>query len=525
MNSRRVTSSLSCIIVALMASSALAQATAEVAPAADKEDGDIVVTARGRNETLQSAPASITAFSAQALADARVKGVSDFIALTPGISITQSQSAGISFVTIRGIGQVRNGESSIAVVKDGVQQITSRQFTSDLFDVEQIEVLRGPQGALYGRNAIGGAMVIRSQQPTNDFHFAAQASYGNGEDKRIQAAVSGPLVADTLLFRVSGSYRDFDGLFHNAFLNVTEDRLKDANVRGHLKAILSDTLTIDARASYTDTKVDGYLFQYQGSNFDLAQPCFLDPMNPFGGPLPDANRYSSRICSTNRGENDRSIFDASLRIEKAMDWGTISNTAAFVHVKEYVASDQFPFTASRNIFFTDGTQTQYETLKAFQNEIRITSNDNARFKWMVGAYYLRTKRFISTSTGVDNDLGIVGVYREPQYLNPVNPTLSFLADDNLNRTYAAFASIGYEITPELAVSAAYRYDHDSRVNRLMPPHRKVQQGSAQVHDQLSPVGSCHPLCRLCHRFPVGPVQPGRLSRGGELTRRVRSGES
>ena len=107
------------------------QAPAEEPAGAPADPSQIVVIGRGRLEALQQAPLSVTAFSSQALEDARVKGVADFIGITPNISIVQSQSAGNSFVTIRGISQVRNGESPIAVVTDGIQQISARQFTSD----------------------------------------------------------------------------------------------------------------------------------------------------------------------------------------------------------------------------------------------------------------------------------------------------------------------------------------------------------------------------------------------------------
>ena len=431
-------------------------------------DSDIVVIGRGRNEQLQDAPVSVTAFSSQDLTDARVHDVSDFIALTPGVSITQSQSVGISFVTIRGIAQVRNGESSVAVVKDGVQQINSRQFTADLFDIKQIEVLRGPQGALYGRNAIGGAIVITTEQPTNDFRLNVNASIGNGSDRRLQASVAGPIIEDRLLFRLAGSYHDFGGLFHNDYLGVTEDKLRDRSVRGQLKAIVSDTLTIDTRASYSRTKGDGYLFQFQGAKFDPANPCFLDPANPFGGPLPDADRVSRTPCTNNRGSSDRTITDASVRIENAADWGTITNTLAYVRVKEFIGSDQFPFSASRNVFGTDGTQTGYEEIKAIQNDLRIASNENARFKWMFGAYFLSTKRFVSSSTGIDKGQGIIEIIREPAYADPTNPTVNFLADNNRNQTYAFYGNVGYDITDRLDIGFAYRYDHDRRRQIIDP---------------------------------------------------------
>ena len=442
---------------------AAAGAEAEARANPEDDDGEIVVTGRGRSEELDRAPVSVTAFSSQDLTDARVRGVSDFIALTPGVSIVQSQSAGISFVTIRGIAQVRNGESPVAVVTDGVQQVNSRQFTSDLFDVKQIEILRGPQGALYGRNAIGGAIVITTEQPTNDFHAKMLASVGNGSDRRLQASVSGPIVADKLLFRIAGSYRDFGGLFRNDFLGKTADKLQDKNIRGQLKAFLGDTLTADLRAKYSRTEGDGYLFQNQRANYDPARPCFVRPAGAPGAPLPDADRVSRDFCTNNRGSSLRNIFEASIRLEKEFAWGRLTNTSAYVDLDEYIGSDGSPYSAD-----VDLTQTGYEAVKSFQNDFRVASNDDGRFKWMFGAFFLKTTRYRSAASGFDVGQGILPIRRDPAFGDPRNPTRTFLADNNRNQTYAFYGSLGYALTDQLNVELAYRYDHDRRRQIINP---------------------------------------------------------
>src|SRR6187402_2570563 len=124
---------------ALALTGGIAPAWAQTAPvpapsAVEADQGDIIVTARGREEQLSKAPVAVTAFSSKTIEDARIKDVSDFIGITPNVSVVEAQSAGISFITVRGISQVRNGESPVAVVTDGVQQISPRQFNSDLFD-------------------------------------------------------------------------------------------------------------------------------------------------------------------------------------------------------------------------------------------------------------------------------------------------------------------------------------------------------------------------------------------------------
>ncbi|MEE4199641.1 TonB-dependent receptor plug domain-containing protein, partial [Erythrobacter sp.] len=134
----------------------------------------------------------------------------DFIALTPNVNFVQTQNAGSSFVIIRGISQNRNSEPSVAVVVDGVLQVNPAQFNQDLFDIEQIEVLKGPQGGLYGRNAIGGAIIITTKQPTDQFEGNMTAGVDNGFGYFLRGSLSGP-VADNVFFRVAGSYYDTEG--------------------------------------------------------------------------------------------------------------------------------------------------------------------------------------------------------------------------------------------------------------------------------------------------------------------------
>jgi len=179
-------------------------AQAQSEGAVNTDDNVIIVTARGRDELVLDVPLSETVFDAKAISDANIQRVDDFIGLTPGITISNSQDAGTNFISVRGLSQTRNGEPPVAVLIDGVLQTNSRSFDQPLFDVESIEVLRGPQGALYGRNATGGAIIIKTKAPTNDFEGYAQATSGTGEEYGFEGSVSGPLVEDKVFFRRAG---------------------------------------------------------------------------------------------------------------------------------------------------------------------------------------------------------------------------------------------------------------------------------------------------------------------------------
>ena len=427
---------------------------------------EIVVTARMRAESLQEVPISETAFSAQAIEDSRIETADDFLALSPNVTLANSQSAGVSFMTIRGISQVRNGEAPVAVVVDGVLQINNRQLTQSMLDVQSIEVLRGPQGALYGRNAAGGAILINSNQPTDEFEGFVKTTVGKGDEFAVTAAFGGPIIDDTLKYRVAARYQDIDGYLNNKQLGQKVDSVEDTTVRGILQWDISDDLSAVIRASRVRTEGGGLNFQYQAVEFD-GDSC--NTSNPFGGPAPDADRVSREFCANNLGYNERSIDELSIKLDYDTEGFTFTNIFSYNNVEEYGEADQFPYTNEVDVFgIFDGSQTQYVDIEAWSYETRLASNDDSALQWMVGAYYLETERFISTTTGDDNRLGIERIERSPKPNSSINPTLSFIADDNDNRAWALFANVSYDISDDLELAVALRYDEDEREQNISP---------------------------------------------------------
>jgi Outer membrane cobalamin receptor protein len=138
------------VLSALCATDTMAQAVLE----------EVVVTARKRAETLAESPISVRAFTEGEIRASGIQTPQDFVDLTPNVTLVQTQSTGNSFLNIRGISSARNSELAAAILIDGVLMSNATQLNQQLFDIQQIEVLRGPQGALYGRNAIGGAITI-----------------------------------------------------------------------------------------------------------------------------------------------------------------------------------------------------------------------------------------------------------------------------------------------------------------------------------------------------------------------------
>ena len=138
---------------------------------------EVTVTARKRTETFQDVPINVNVFNQQAIESAGITSPQDFIGLTPNMTMVQTQNEGTSFITVRGISQARNSEPSVAVLIDGVLMANPSQFNQELYDISDIEVLKGPQGALYGRNAIGGAIIIKTaMNPDRVSSYAAPSA-------------------------------------------------------------------------------------------------------------------------------------------------------------------------------------------------------------------------------------------------------------------------------------------------------------------------------------------------------------
>src|SRR6185312_5924403 len=152
----------------------LVELTTGVALAETDELTEVVVTARKRDESFQNVPMTVNVLTEQTIQSAGIESPRDFIALVPNMTLVETQNAGNSFVTVRGISQARNSEPSVAVLVDGVLETNPYEFDQELFDIRQIEVLKGPQGALYGRNAIGGAIIIRTKDIADQFEGSAK---------------------------------------------------------------------------------------------------------------------------------------------------------------------------------------------------------------------------------------------------------------------------------------------------------------------------------------------------------------
>lgn len=428
---------------------------------------EVVVTARKRDESFRDVPITVSVFTEQAIQAAGIQKPGDFISLVPNMTLVETQNAGSAFVVVRGVSQARNSEPSVAVLVDGVLETNPAEFNQELFDIAQIEVLKGPQGALYGRNAIGGAIIIRTKDPADEFEGNVRVGFGNGSSKRAQVAASGPVegTGNTLKYRASLNFYDTDGFLQNTYLNQKADPARDYSGRARLIWKPNDVFTGDFRVSADRLETRAFYFV-------IPRDDEANPFSTFTTP-PNANNVTTPITLNNPGEDNRDLFNTSLKLDFDTGHGTITAISAYDKTKEILTGDAYDFRPRAQSIFqallgTDLNQSQFLDIKAYSQEVRFTSASSSFMNWIAGAYFVHTDRFISTGNMVDTGAGVFPVYEQPRFTGP-NPSATFLADTQNNNAWAVFADATFELTSQLQLDTAIRYDEDSRKNTTNTP--------------------------------------------------------
>ena len=249
----------------------------------------------------------------------------------------------------------------------------------ELYDVERIEVLKGPQGALYGRNAIGGAVNIITKGPTESFEGFLNVGAGNAGQRKVQAAVSGPIVEDRLLFRLAGSYRESDGLIDNTFLDTETDFVESLDFRGRLLWRPADAWSVDLRLA-TSTLEGGAV--YDAAFFDNSGPT-------------NTNEERSPITDI-LGDSERTIDEVTLKVDYSVDAGTFTYIGGYTDIAEdYFGDLDFcnPVDCPGGFFgFGQVDQAQDLEVELLSHELRWTSTADNRFRYTAGVFLIDTDR-------------------------------------------------------------------------------------------------------------------------------------
>jgi iron complex outermembrane receptor protein len=509
----------------------------DAAPAAAEEEDDnaIIVTARRQSESLQDVPASVTAFGAETLAKTGVQRADDFIQLTPGVTIvTGTAEAGDTQINIRGINGARDAESSVALVVDGILKTNTAQLNQNQGTLRQVEILKGPQGALYGRNAAAGAIVLQTLKPGDSLEGGVLVRVAQDNTYLGNAFISTP-IGETAGLVLSANYSTTDGFFRNRFLNSnTIDDQEVFGIDGRLVMELGPNTELDVKARYADLNGASINFNaaFHLPNFAAVDPAFFENVNehPFG--------FYSNIRPT----NSQTTFESSAKLEHDFESATLTAWVLYSEVDQSLTADGtsadfarftfpgatpasvaaanacaasttaltgFPLNAPTFIGASpipfifnpatgstfgpyspttcDGTQFQIRNQEDISGEIRLASNGDGDINWQVGAYYLHIDREVGVSLGADLGRGVI-----PQLFNAPgsdNPTTQLYNDAFTTDVYALFASVDADLTERFNVSLAGRYDiEDRNVASLVPAVRDPITG--------------------------GPINPGQAVLGG-----------
>ncbi|WP_310497649.1 TonB-dependent receptor domain-containing protein [Sandarakinorhabdus sp.] len=479
-------------------------------------DEEILVTARRDTERLIDVPASVSVLTAETLARTGVFRAQEFLQLTPGVTIVSGTAeAGDTQINIRGLNGARDAESSVALVVDGILKTNTAQLNQVQGTLRQVEVLKGPQGALYGRNAAAGAIVMTTIKPGDVLSGAVRANYGELATGQIFGHVAGP-ISDTIGFVLSANYQTTDGFWRNEFLGnrkVVDDQ-QNFGLDGRIIAKLGPDTTLDVKARYA--KLSGASINFNASfhlpNFAGVNPAFYENVNdrPF--------RYYSNIRPTNNQET----WETSARIEHDFESMKLTAWALYSDVDQALTADgtsadfaryisninnptsqavnnqcfattaqltgtplapptfigqipvPFIFAPANGSTFgayspttCDGTQLQTRAQSDFSAEMRLSSTGDGPISWSIGAYYLNIKRTTGISLGADLGRGVLPtLYNAPGSANPT----SQLFNDRFNTSvYAGFGSLDWKPDEKFSAGLALRYDIEDRsATNLVP---------------------------------------------------------
>lgn len=432
---------------------------------------DIIVTAQRRSTDLQDTAAAISAFGGATLEEDRVLSFEDLAGRATSLSFTALSPLDQEF-NVRGITNTRldspTADQSIGIFFDDVYVGRSGLFNFDLFDIDRVEVIRGPQGVLLGRNVVGGAISIYSALPRSTYGGGITASYGNYNEKLVRGHLTGP-ITDGLNGRFAFQVRNRDGFNRDIAHNVDLDNVDSVQLRGQLQyepagARYSARLIVD----YTKDKSNGFHTATidgpaAGSGPWSAARAQVAARRPGGlsirESLPDWNTYKGDVAPTPQGL-DRRAYGITLQLEQ--DLGAIGNLTSITGYRNGRAYSQYDqtgigpsnqYNVSVPLLFRSPVR-ERELIDQLSQEVRIVSPEvkDQGFDWIVGGYLQRDK--VRKYDTISFEIAV-----------PVIPTLSGESawrNAGRNQSYAIFGQLGYRFTEQFRVVGGLRYSRDRK---------------------------------------------------------------
>ncbi len=409
---------------------------------------EITVTARRRVEPMQDVPAAISALSAGELARRFDSDVRDFADSSPNVTIedTQQGPGGVAGVFIRGIGVAdveKSIDPAVGVTFDDIYIGQSSGSLLKAIDIDRVEILRGPQGTLFGRNATGGVINIARSRPTYDLTGKVRATYGRFDTMKLEGVVSTGL-SDTVAVKLSGAWEKTDGFFYNKFQNKPGLRSDFYALSGTVLFEPTDKLDIQVSYDHQKTRQDPSLVIAFNKDTDLFCVVY-NQCSPAPGEPTTGGRY---VSIGNAPLNKDASFKFDMAIAKATyDIGAdtqLDYIFGWLKTSETVTQDwdSTPFT----LYHTDRPARWRQTT----NELRLTKGGTGPLTFVLGAYLWDSRYTIN----LKNYIGFAG------------PPLLTSAQDvsQTNKSWAIYGEADYELTDKLTLTLGARYTHDTKTS-------------------------------------------------------------
>jgi len=458
---------------ALMASAA---ATALSAGAVQAQTDTIIVTATKRPQTLQEVPVAVSVVGADAIEKSQTQDLFDLQAMVPSLRISQLQNSSQTNFIIRGFGNGANNpgiEPSVGVFIDGVYRSRSAAAILDLPVLETVEVLRGPQSTLFGKNTSAGAISITTKSPEYEWGGLAEVTYGNYDQTIFRGSLTGP-ISDTLAFRVSGSYNLQDGYYINQVDGSDVNERDRWAVRADILFEPTDNLSFRLAGDYNEIdEVCCGAIQLQNGPATLA----IGAPPPFGlGILIDpAGDTDYSVALDERVQNSLEGKGVSLQGDLDIGQATITSITAYREQTDNTDTDA-DFSAA-----AIATNPQTRSYETFTQELRIASNGDNTIDWLVGAFYFDEQVESTRDVIFGNDarpffdllsnsadLGgsaldfVEGALMLPpgSFFAPGSGHFGSYTMDN--RSFSIFANVDIDITDRLTLSGGVSYINDRK---------------------------------------------------------------
>ena len=508
--------------------------------------GDIVVTATRRAERLADVPIAVSAVNQAALQNSGANDIRGLTQLAPSLLVSSTGSEANASARIRGIGTVGDNpglESSVAVFIDGVYRSRTGSGLNDIGEIDRIEVLRGPQGTLSGRNASAGAINIYTKMPSQEFGGYLEGTYGNYDNIRLAGAVTGPIIQDVLSFRVDGVYNKRDGFLQDV---VNDTDYNDRNrwfVRGQLLFEPTSDLSIRLLGDYTwrDEKCCGAVYVDTREKLDPTPGVpgdftinpngnrIVDVLRSLGGVLPSAGDPYNRKIAFSPGRaysNVTKDYGGSMQIDYNFGGASLTSITAYREYKSGNAGD-IDF-GNVDLGYRDDDGNAYRQFHTFTQEVRLQGEAfGDRLNWLVGGFYSNEDLTIGDNLQFGSQYGAFASCRIVATINPAaalrNPaapgclsgagtavltgalgpaaplllgglrtlsTLNNLGDSNAryyqnSENYAFFTHNIFKLTDTLSITGGLRWTHEAKkfnatFNNTNTVCPQLQQGLAPL---------------------------------------------